>query len=290
MAEAALRRPASQRRLRLRRAALAPALAVIGAVMLVPLGFMVFYSFVRYVPDQVTDYHFTLASYIRLFGTFFYLSVVLQTMELAGIVTAATLLLGYPVAFWLARTRSRLKGLLTYLVFLPLMVGIVVRIYGWLVILGTKGLVNSVLLGLGIVRFPERLLLTQGAVVLGLVETVLPFMIMPVMASLQGIDARIEEAARAVGATPWQAFLRVTLPMSVPGIVAGSLMTFSLSITAYAVPALLGGSRVKMIAGLAYDAMLVGSNWPFGSAIGIFMAVVSAGVVYGYLRGVSRWA
>jgi putative spermidine/putrescine transport system permease protein len=281
---------AATRRRQLRRIALAPAMATIGLVLAAPMALMAFYSVMHYVPGRVTDYHVSLDSYARLFGSLFYLGVVLQTIKLSAIVTFASLALGYPVAFWLSRTRSRAKGLLTYLLFLPLMVGIVVRIYGWIVLLGNKGLVNFVLLELGAIHSPVRLLQTPSAVIFGLVETVLPFMIMPILSSLQSMDRRIEEAARATGATPWQAFLRVTLPMSLPGVVAGSLMAFSLSITAYALPALLGGSRVKMIAGLAYDAMLVGSNWPFGSAIGIFMTVVSSLIIYGYLRGVSRWA
>lgn len=282
--------PAAVRRAWLRAGTLSPALLIVGMVMLAPLCLMAAYSVLRYVPGQVTDGAFSLESYARLFGSLFYLSVVGQTLQLAVIVTLATLLLGYPVAYWLARTRSRWQGVLAYLVFVPLTVGIVVRIYGWIVILGNKGLVNNTLLAVGVIDAPLRLLQTPQAVVFGLVETTLPFMIMPLLSCLRGIDPRIEEASRALGATPWQAFWRVTLPLSVPGIVAGSLMTFSLSITAYAVPALLGGARVKMIAGLAYDAMLVGSNWPFGSAIGIVMTVVSAGVVYSYLRGVSRWA
>ena len=126
------------------------------------------------------------------------------------------------------------------------------------------------------------------AVTLGLVEVLLPFMVMPILASLEKVDRSVEEASRVLGATPMQTFLRVTLPLARPGVVSGSLLVFSLAITAYALPALLGGSKVKMIAALAYDAMLVGHNWPFGSAIGIFMGLVSWSIVYLYLRSVNR--
>lgn len=263
---------------------LAPATLVTLIALILPAALMLVYSFLRYVPGLITDYTPTLANYARLLGDLFYLRVVLQTVEVGLLVNLVAIALGFPVAFFLARTRSRLKGVLTYLVFLPMMVGIVVRAYGWIVILGRDGLLNAVLVGPGLVDSPVRFLYTKHAVILGLAEVLLPFMVMPLLASLEKIDPHVEEAARSVGATPAQTFWRVTLPLSRPGLVSGSLLVFSLSITAYALPALLGGTRVKMIAALAYDAMLVGYNWPFGSAIGIFMATISTGVVYAYLH------
>lgn len=263
---------------------LAPATLVTLVGLVLPAALMLVYSFLRYVPGLITDYSPTLANYVRLLGDVFYLRVVLETLEVGLLVNALTIGLGFPVAVFLARTRSRLKGLLTYLVFLPMMVGIVVRAYGWIVILGRDGLANRVLLALGLADAPVRFLYTQHAVILGLAEVLLPFMVLPLVASLEKIDPHVEEAARSVGATPRQTFLRVTLPLSLPGLLSGSLLVFSLSITAYALPALLGGTRVKMIAGLAYDAMLVGYNWPFGAAIGVFMAAISTAVVYAYLR------
>jgi putative spermidine/putrescine transport system permease protein len=268
--------------------ALLPSLAVVGAGLLLPGLVMLAYSFLRYVPGRITDFTLTLENYRRLFGDFFYLGVVAKTLQIGVIVTVVALLLGYPVAFYLARTTSRFKAVLIYLVFLPMMVGIVVRAYGWIVILGREGLVNTGLQSLGVVDEPIRLLFTPHAVVAALVEVLLPFMIMPILSSLEKIDRHVEEAARACGATPTHTFLRVTLPLSLPGIVSGSLLVFSLSITAYALPALLGGAKLKLIAALAYDAMLVGYNWPFGSAIGIFMGVVAGTVVYLYLRTAGR--
>jgi putative spermidine/putrescine transport system permease protein len=203
-------------------------------------------------------------------------------------VTVISLLLGFPVALFLARTKSRFKNLYTYLVLMPMMIGIVVRAYGWIVILGREGWVNSALRSLGIADAPISLLYSVHAVVLGLVEVGLPFIVLPVLASLEKIDPHVEEASRSLGATPAQTFVRVTLPLSLPGILSGSLLVFSLSITSYVLPALLGGAKVKLIAALAYDAMLVGFNWPFGSAIGIFMATISTMVVYLYLRSTTR--
>jgi len=273
---------------RIRSLALLPSLAIVGIGLVLPGLLMLAYSFLRYVPGRITDFTLSIENYLRLFGDFFYLGVVVRTLQLGVIVTVLSLLLAYPVACYLARTTSRFKGVLTYLVFLPMMVGIVVRAYGWIVILGREGLLNTGLQSLGVVDEPVRLLYSMHAVVLALVEVLLPFMIMPILSSLEKIDRHVEEAARAAGATPMQAFLRVTLPLSFPGVVSGSLLVFSLSITAYALPALLGGTKVKLIAALAYDAMLVGYNWPFGSAIGIFMGLVSGTVVYLYLRTTGR--
>lgn len=278
--------PARHRRERL--ALLAPATLVTLVALVLPALLMIGYSFLRFVPGKVTDYTLTLENYGRLFGGFFYLRVVLETVQIGLVVTLLTALLAFPMALFLSRTRSRARGLLIYLIFLPMMVSVVVRAYGWMVILGNNGLVNSLLEGLGLIDAPIRLLFTYHAVVLGLVEVLLPFMVMPLLSALEKIDPHVEEAARALGATPAQTFFKVTLPLTLPGLVSGSLMVFSLSITAYALPALLGGSKVKMIAALAYDAMLVGYNWPFGSAIGIFMGVVSTLVIYFYLRSLGR--
>ncbi len=267
---------------------LVPAFAIVGVALVVPALTMLGYSFVRYVPGAITDGTPTFDNYRRLFGDLFYVRVAAETVQLGIAVTLLSLLLGFPVALFLARTQSRFKGLLTYLVFLPMMVGIVVRAYGWIVILGREGLVNTSLLGIGLIDAPLRLMYSVHAVTLGLVEVLLPFMVMPILASLEKVDRSVEEASRVLGATPMQTFLRVTLPLARPGVVSGSLLVFSLAITAYALPALLGGSKVKMIAALAYDAMLVGHNWPFGSAIGIFMGLVSWSIVYLYLRSVNR--
>jgi len=279
---------AEQRNTRAGWLTVAPATAYVLVTLAVPMILLLTYSFLRFVPGKITDYAPTLENYSRLLGDLFYLKVIAHTALLALEVTLVTLILGFPVALYLTRVAMRGKSLLTYLVFLPLMVGIVVRAYGWIIILGRQGVINNALMSSGLIDKPLALLFTPLAVVLGLIEVALPFMIMPLIAALEKVDVHVEEAARALGATPWQRFVRVTLPLSKPGIVAGSLFVFSMSLTAYAVPALLGGSKVKTIAGFAYDAMLVGYNWPFGAAIGLFMALLSGTIVYGYLKVVAR--
>lgn len=268
----------------------APSLLVIVVVLVAPLLLMLVFSLWRFVPGRITDYSLTLDNYLRFFRGGFYLGVVAETVRLGLIVTALSLVLGYPVAYFLARTKSRWQPVLVYLIFVPMMISLVVRAYGWMVLLGYNGVVNATLLWLGAIASPLRLLNSVHAVVLGLVEVLLPFMVVPLLAALKDIPPSVEEAARALGATPRQAFLKVTLPLSVPGMISGSLMVFSLTITAYALPALLGGAQVKMVSAIAYDAMLVSYNWPFGAAVGIIMVVVSTALIYSYLRSVPQKA
>ena len=263
---------------------LGPATLLIGIALIVPLVLMFAYSVWKYVPGQITDYSLTLDNYGRLFMSSFYLSVLLGTVEIGLGVTVVCLLMAYPVALYLARTTSPIKGLLSYLLLAPLMVGIVVRAYGWMIILGRNGLVNAALIWVGVSHQPLQLLYTRTAVIVGLVEILLPFATVPLISSIEDIDRHIEEAARVLGATKLQTFRRVTLPLSWPGMMSASLLVFSLSITAYALPALLGGGKVQVVSGLAYDEMLVAFNYPFGSAIGMLLVVLATAMVFFYLR------
>ena len=269
---------------RVGRGLIAPSLLLILVMLCLPLLLMSLFSVLRFVPGRITDYTWTLGNYQRLLGDPFYLGVIGQTIQLGIGVTVLSILLGYPLAFYLARTRNRLQPLLLNLVFVPMMISLVVRAYGWIVLLGFNGVVNATLLKLGLITAPLKLLNTSHAVILGLAEVLLPFMVLPLVAAIKAIPPGVEEASRALGGTPWQTFRKVTLPLSAPGIISGSLMVFSLSITAYALPALLGGAQVKMISAIAYDAMLVSYNWPFGSAVGMTMVVVSSVLVFGYLK------
>lgn len=267
---------------------LAPAAAVILMALIGPGLLLLAYSFSTFEAGRITTLEPTLGNYLRFFSDFFYINVIVRTVTIGLVVTAATIVIGYPVAIFINRCSPAWRGLLIQLVFLPLMVSVVVRAYGWMVILGRNGLINTTLLDLGLIDEPIRMLFTPTAVVVALVEVLLPFMVMPLLASIDAIDRRVEEAARSVGATPMQTFWRVTFPLSKPGLISGSVLVFSLTITAFAIPALLGGARVKMVASVAYDAMLVGNNWPFGSAIGMVMALVSCAIIFLSLRFAAR--
>ena len=261
-----------------------PAFGVIAALLVAPMAVLVAYSLWHFVPGGITDHSWTLENYRRLFGDGFYLGVLWNTARLGIVVVLLSLLLGFPTALFLARTRSRAKPLLVYLVFVPMMISLVVRAYGWIVLLGYNGVVNGVLLWLGVIEAPLRMLGNEHAVAIALVEVLLPFMVLPLVTALEAIPQAVEEAARVLGAGRWQVFRRVILPLAMPGVISGSLMVFSLAMTAYALPALIGGGQVKMISALAYDSILVSYNWPFGSAIGVLMVVASTALIVGYLR------
>jgi putative spermidine/putrescine transport system permease protein len=193
--------------------------------------------------------------------------VLWTTIEVSLICTLISLIGAFPVALFLARTQSRFKSLLIMLVVLPLLVGNVVRAAGWIVTLGTKGVINTLLIKLGIIDQPLQLLYTTGAVVVGIVAVVLPYMILTLQSVLEAIDPSLEEAALNLGANRRKAFLRVTLPLALPGVAAGTALVFILCMNAYATPVLLGGPSFHMMAPVLYDQIAQASNWPFGAAL-----------------------
>jgi putative spermidine/putrescine transport system permease protein len=166
------------------------------------------------------------------------------------------------------------------------MVGVVVRTYGWIILLGSEGIVNKFLLGIGIIDSPVGILYTEGAVIIGIVEILLPFMVLPLMSSIQKIDISQEEAARVLGATRITTFYKVILPLSVPGMISGSLLVLTLSISALSTPLFLGGPKNIMIAVLIWQQMLTVRNWPFGSAMAIILMVVTSAIIMFYLKAI----
>lgn len=286
--------PARARDVKARRAPRAPwlllaaPLAVYAVLYLAPLASLFGLSLFRF--DRVTGAlaEPTLANYTRLLGDPFYLGILGRTLRVGLLVTLATLLLGYPLAYHLVRTTGRRRTWLTLLVLAPLLVSVVVRSFGWLVILGPNGLVNAVLLRLGLVGEPLRLLYTEGAIVLGLTHVFLSFMVLSVAAVLARIDPALLRAAQNLGATPAQAFWRVVAPLSLPGVAAGSLIVFTLSTSAFITPALLGGPRVKVMSYLAYQQTLLLSDWPAGGAVAFVLLAVTAASVLLYVRLLER--
>ena len=188
------------------------------------------------------------------------------------------------VAVYLSRATGRRRAYLTLVILAPLLISVVVRSFGWLVILGPNGLVNSALRGLGLIDEPLRLLYTETAITLGLVHVFLSFMVLSVATALGRIDPAVLRAAASLGAGPVRTFLRVVLPLSLPGVAAGSVIVFTLSASAFITPALLGGPRVKVMSYLAYQQTMLLSDWPYGAAIAlVLLAMTSAGVLV-YLR------
>jgi spermidine/putrescine transport system permease protein len=254
-------------------ALMSPGLLWLTLFFAVPLAILVGYSFLHRGTYGGVSPGFTLEHY-RRFGDPIYLSVAFRTLWIALATTALCLLLGYPVAYLIARA-GRWRHALLFLVILPFWTSFLVRTYAMIVLLRSGGVINSVLMGLGITGAPLDLLYTPGAVLAGLVYGYLPFMILPIYASLERLDLDLLDAAEVLGARAWSRFRRVTLPLSLPGVAAGSLLVFIPALGAFLTPDLLGGAKTMMLGNLVQNQFGPARNWPFGAAISFaLMAVV----------------
>jgi ABC-type spermidine/putrescine transport system permease subunit I len=241
-------------------------------LLIVPFANVALYSVHPYSPTRILLPELTTDNYAKLFD-FYYIRLFARTLRLGLVTTIVCILFGYPLAYWLARARPRLQTLGLFLLIMPLMVSTVIRIFGWIVILGRKGLVNGALVGLGLE--PVKLLYTETAVVIGLVNIFLPFMVLPLMAAIERIPPNLEEAARNLGANWGQMFARTILPLSLPGLISGSLLVYSVSISAFVTPALMGSPRERMAGQQIYDEVLVSFNWPSASSLALTLVLLT---------------
>jgi putative spermidine/putrescine transport system permease protein len=259
---------------------LAPALLLLLVAFGVPVGMMVPMSFRPYVPlVGITD-GFTVRYYTKLLTDSYYLEIIGRTLALGFTVTLSTLVIGYPVAFFLARTRSRWRSWLTILVVFPLMLNLVVRTFGWIALLAQNGLVNQALRALGVVDSPVKLLFNFAGLLIAMTHIFLPFMVLVLIGAIQNIPRDVEDAARVLGASWGSTFCRVTLPLSAPGILSGSILVFVLTISALVTPRLLGGPTYQVMSTLIYDEFLQRLNWPAGSAQALLLTVMVLALVY----------
>jgi len=249
-------------------------------LLLVPFANVAMYSLHPYSPTKVFLPELTLDNYAKIFDLY-YVRLFARTLRLGLITTAVCVVLGYPLAYFLARARPRIQALGLFLLIMPLMVSAVIRIFGWIVILGRKGLVNQVLVALGIE--PIKLLYTEAAVVIGLVNIFMPFVVLPIMVSIERIPPSLEEAAQNLGANWYRMFRRVILPLSLPGLISGCLLVYSLSISAFVTPALMGNARERMAGQQIYDEVLVSFNWPGASSLALTLVLVTAMLMFGAL-------
>jgi putative spermidine/putrescine transport system permease protein len=244
-----------------------PATVVVVVGLLVPVAILFRYSLNRFVPGKLMVEALTLENYVKFFTDPFYVAVLLRTLRVASVCMLHCLVVGFPLAYVLARTRSRWKSVLVMLVVLPLFVGNAVRAAGWMVMFGSKGLLNTLLGGLGLIHQPIQLMYTELAVIVGITAVNLPFMVLTLQSVIEGIDPAVEEAALTLGAGPWQTYRRVILPLAMPGVLAGTILVFILGMNAYATPVLLGGPRFQMMGPLVYGQFAGLNNWPFGAAL-----------------------
>jgi putative spermidine/putrescine transport system permease protein len=255
----------------------APATIFVAVGLLIPIAILLRYSLNAFVPGQFMVEALTADNYVKFFTDPFYLNVLWRTVRVAVVTTLACLILGFPLAYVLARTQSRFKNLLIMLVVLPLFVGNAVRAAGWMTLLGSKGFLNVTLMQLGLVTQPLQIMYTEGAVVAGIIAVNLPYMVLTLQSVIEGIHRNVEEAAFSLGAAPMTMFRRVLLPLSLPGILAGTILTFVLGMNAYATPVLLGGPKFKMMGPLVYGQFQL-NNWPFGASVAFVLMTATLGL------------
>lgn len=263
---------------------LGPALTVVTFLLVIPACFVVVYSFWLRTPAGGVEVAFSLQNWDLIFSLPFYRGILIDTFRIAAISTVICAVAGYFPAYFVAYTRVRYKAFLLLLLVLPFWISYLIRTMSWISVLGTSGLLNTWLLGLGIIDEPLSLLYNEATVILGLVHFLLPFMILNIYVSLDGIDASLTDAAKSLGCTNMQAFKEVTLPLSLPGLAAGSLLCFVLGAGTYITPLILGGPSNVMFANLVFNAVVTQLDWPLGAALSLVLLVLLGGLVMIYTR------
>ncbi len=263
---------------------MSPALVSVLLLLVVPLGFILVYSFWLRTAVGSEQVGFYLDNWIEVLTDPFYRDILFQTLRIAAASTLLCILLGYVPAYFIARSTTRHKAVLILLLMLPFWISYIIRTMSWINILGVSGALNVFLLWLGVISEPMQILYNEGTVILGLVHFLLPFMILNIYVSLDSIDANLVDAARSLGCTGWQAFREVTLPLSLPGLAAGSLLCFVLGAGTYITPMILGGPRNAMFANLVFETIITQLDWPLGSALSLVLLVVLGSVVMLYSR------
>ena len=241
---------------------LLPAMFVLIVFFLLPVVLMLSNSFLTYDPDRGMVTEFSLQSYIRIFTVPLYGRIFQGTFLTSLLVTLLDLALGYPVAYYIARSRSKFKQVAFLCVISPLMVSIVVRSYGWAMILDRRGVINSILQSLGIIKEPLSLMFGYTSVTIALVQVLMPYMVLTLSGCFALMDPSLEAAAFTLGASKLRGFLTITLPLSIPGIVAGCVLVYVLSVGAFAVPLILGGGIVQYLPLTIYDLFSTSFNYP----------------------------
>jgi len=269
---------------------LAPTLIALFVLMIMPIGIMFIFSFYEFVKSGVEREVFTLANWHEFFTDPYYHQFLWKTFRVAAITAILCALMGYPPAYFIAMTRFRHKWLLLLLLIVPFWISFTIRTFSWIHILGEQGVINATLLGIGVINTPIRMLYTEGAVIMGMIHFLLPYMVLNVYVSLEGIDRNLISAARTLGCTNWQAFREVTLPLSLPGLMAGLLLCFVLAAGSYVTPQILGSGRDALFGNLIFDTIMGQLNWPMGATLSMVLLVLLGVVaaIYSRYMGLSR--
>lgn len=263
----------------------------------VPVTFLVVFFVVPFLIVVLSslrseDGAWTLAQYARLVGETYYWKTLLLTFEISLWVVAITFFLGYPLAYFMTFiVKNRILRRFFYvIVVVPLFTSNIVRAFGWIVLLGRRGLVNDVLMSLGLIERPLQILYTKTSIIIGLSYIMTPFMVLTIASVLQNIPRSLHDAARDLGAGPLTTFAKVTFPLSMPGVVAGSLIVFTLSVSAYVTPAILSGGKQIVMSMLVFQQYATIFNFPFGAALAVGLLASTLLLIFGYLLAVERTA
>jgi putative spermidine/putrescine transport system permease protein len=266
-----------------------PALLLFVVFFVLPFGVMAMMSLLSANPVANPNAVWTLRHYERFAGDDLYTDALWSTLRIGLITTVVALLIGYPLAHWMARMQSRIgHALLLMAVIAPMLTGIVVRTFAWMTLLADRGAINVTLMSWGLIDRPLQLMYNEFGTIVALVHIYVPFMVLTLTGVIGRIDERLEQAARNLGAGRFRAFLEVTLPLSLPGILAGSLLVFALAISAYVTPALMGGTDVLTLPMLIYQQIASSFNLGFAGALGVILLVVSLVVVVAYNHVLGR--
>ncbi len=261
---------------------LSPSLTAIFFLLVVPVLFVVVYSFWLRAPTGAAIPAFQFGNYARFFEDLFYPTILFRTLRVSVICVLLCLVMGYIPAYFFYRSTSRYRQALILLIMVPFWISFIIRTMSWINILGANGFLNYTLMRFGIITEPLSLLYNEAAVLMGLIQYLLPFMILNIYVSLEAIDKNLLEAARSMGCNEWQAFREVTLPLSLPGVSAGCLLVFVLTAGTYLPPMILGGPGNEMIANLIFNRVIGTLDWPFGSAISVILLLLLGCIVWTY--------
>jgi spermidine/putrescine transport system permease protein len=269
---------------------LLPVLFLLILLLVVPIAIMVVFTFYTFVTAGVEKPILTLANWQDFLSDPYYHGFLWKTMRVATITALVCAVMGYPAAYFIAMSRFRHKWLLLLLLIVPFWISFTIRTFSWIHILGEQGVINVTLMQLGLIDEPIRMLYTEAAVIMGMVHFLLPYMVLNIYVSLEGIDRNLIAAARTLGCTSWQAFKEVSLPLSLPGLMAGLLLCFVLAAGSYVTPQILGSPRDALFGNLVFDTIMSELNWPLGSTLSIVLLVLLGiiSVIYSRYMGLSQ--
>jgi putative spermidine/putrescine transport system permease protein len=267
-----------------------PACLLVLGLLIGPMILMFRISLNQFSPRELMVEAFSFDNYARAATDPYYQQVILVTLGIALLCTVLTLFIAYPAAYWLGRLQSRWKSLVVIATLFPLLVGNVVRSAGWMALFERDGLINVTLKRLHVISEPLALMYTPKAVIFGIIAVVLPYMILTISAVIENIPRDLEDAASNLGASAFKTFWRVILPLSAPGVAAGSILVFVLCMNTYATAVLLGGPRFKMMAPAVFDQFVRGNNWPMGATLAfLLLAVTMSFTIFGSIAFARRY-